>query len=243
MFENLKTIKRYDPAAKSFLEIVLCYPGLHAIWLHQIAHFFYKLGIPLLPRLLNTLSRFLTGLDIHPGAKLADGIFIDHGMGVVIGETAEISKGCLIYQGVTLGGTGKEDGKRHPTLKENVVVGSGAKVLGNIVIGKNVRIGAGSIVLKDVPDNCTVVGLPAYIVKNPSNQTIDESNKLDHSALPNPVAKVFAILSEKVDGLQQEIVELSKELAIQQNKEIPQPTQEELQNNEIIQDFINGGGI
>ena len=134
MFENLIFIKQHDPAAKSYLEIILCYPGLHALWIHKLAHLLYLWQIPLFPRLLNYLSRFFTGIDIHPGAEIEDGILIDHGTGVVIGETAVIKKGCLIYQNVTLGGTGKEVGKRHPTLKENVVVGAGAKVLGNITI-------------------------------------------------------------------------------------------------------------
>ena len=129
MFEDIKIIKENDPASKSWLEIILCYPGLHAIIWHRLAHLLYKIKIPLLPRIVNMLSRFLTGVDIHPGAELAAGIMIDHGSGVVIGETAEIAQGCLIYQGVTLGGTGKEHGKRHPTLRENVVVGAGAKVL------------------------------------------------------------------------------------------------------------------
>ncbi|MCB1157083.1 MAG: serine O-acetyltransferase [Leptospiraceae bacterium] len=203
MFENIKTIKQNDPAARSTLEIILCYPGLHALWLHKIAHFLYKLHIPILPRFINTFSRFLTGLDIHPGANIASGIMIDHGMGVVIGETAEIGKGCLIYQGVTLGGTGKENGKRHPTLKENVVVGSGAKILGNITIGSNVRIGAGSIVIKDVPPNCTVVGLPGYIVKNPDGKTLDREHMLDHNALPNPIARVISILVDKIEKLEE----------------------------------------
>lgn len=239
MFENLKVIKRNDPAARSFLEIILCYPGLHAIWLHKIAHLLFFIKIPILPRLINTFSRFATGLDIHPGAKLANGIMIDHGMGVVIGETAEVGKGTLIYQGVTLGGTGKEDGKRHPTILENVVIGAGAKVLGNITIGNHVRIGAGSIVVKDVPDNCTVVGLPAYIVKNPDNQALNETNRLDHSALPNPISRVFSILTEKVDGLQQEIVEISRELG-RTKLTVEEQSKDK---REYLDHFINGGGI
>jgi serine O-acetyltransferase len=208
MFENIRKIRENDPAAKSYLEVILCYPGLHALWFHKIAHFLYKIKLNLLARYINYLARFFTGIDIHPGAKIAKGIMIDHGMGVVIGETSEIGKGCLIYQGVTLGGTGKESGKRHPTLKENVVVGSGAKVLGNIIIGANVRIGAGSVVMRDVPDNCTVVGIPGRVVKT---NLQNENNMLDHGEMPDPIQKVFSILHEKIESLQFEIANLSKE--------------------------------
>ena len=208
MFDNVKQIKENDPAAKSYIEILLCYPGLHALWFHSIAHFLFKLHVPILPRFINYLTRFLTGIDIHPGAKISSGIMIDHGMGVVIGETAEIAKGCLIYQGVTLGGTGKESGKRHPTLKENVVIGSGAKILGNIIIGKNVRIGAGSVVMRDVPDNCTVVGIPGKVVKSSPEM---RDSMLEHGQMPDPVAKVFSILHEKIESLQRELADLSKD--------------------------------
>jgi serine O-acetyltransferase len=208
MFENLKFIKQHDPAAKSKLEIALCYPGLHALLLHKIAHKLYLKKIPLIPRMINYFSRFLTGIDIHPGAQIADGILIDHGTGVVIGETAVIGKGCLIYQGVTLGGTGKESGKRHPTLGEHVVVGAGAKVLGNITIGSNVRIGAGSVVMRDVPPNCTVVGIPGRVVKS-DNKNFTDDNILNHGELPDPVARVFSILLEKVETLQKEMIALS----------------------------------
>jgi serine O-acetyltransferase len=233
MFENIKFIKQNDPAAKSYLEIILCYPGLHALWLHKISHTLYNFNVPLFPRLINYYSRFLTGIDIHPGAKIASGILIDHGTGVVIGETAEVGKGCLIYQGVTLGGTGKETGKRHPTLKENVVIGAGAKVLGNIVIENNVRIGAGSVVMRDVPPNCTVVGIPGRVVKSGS-QTVSDDNLLDHASLPDPVTRIFSILVEKVDTLQREIVMLTK------SDHAKKAT--EAQDKEI-QEFIHGGGI
>ncbi|HMZ58484.1 MAG TPA: serine O-acetyltransferase [Leptospiraceae bacterium] len=238
MFENIKFIREHDPAAKSYLEVILCYPGLHAVWFHKIAHRLYTWKIPLIPRLINYWSRWITGIDIHPGAKIANGILIDHGTGVVIGETAEVGKGCLIYQGVTLGGTGKESGKRHPTLLENVVIGAGAKVLGNITIQNNVRIGAGSVVMRDVPANCTVVGIPGRVVKNNTNKAMTDDTLLDHSELPDPVAKVFSILVEKVDTLQRELVELSKnqphKIHIREN--VPSEDQE-------IQDFIHGDGI
>jgi len=232
MFDNIRKIKDNDPAAKSYIEVILCYPGLHALWFHSIAHFLYVCKIPIIPRLLNYIARFLTGIDIHPGAKIASGIMIDHGMGIVIGETAEIGTGCLIYQGVTLGGTGKESGKRHPTLRENVVIGSGAKVLGNIVLENNVRVGAGSVVMRDVPANCTVVGIPGRVVKS------DERNSehmLDHGQMPDPVAKVFSILLEKIETLQKDMADLSHE---QNSSKKPRKIEDD-----ILQEFIHGGGI
>ncbi|HEY9711028.1 MAG TPA: serine O-acetyltransferase, partial [Oculatellaceae cyanobacterium] len=158
---DLRTIYERDPAARNWLEVLFCYPGVQALLFHRVTHWLYCIGIPFVPRLISHLTRFLTGIEIHPGAKIGKGVFIDHGLGVVIGETAIVGDYALIYQQVTLGGTGKETGKRHPTLGENVVVGAGAKVLGNIQIGDNVRIGAGSVVLRDVPSNRTVVGIPA----------------------------------------------------------------------------------
>ena len=163
--EQIDTIFREDPAAKSTLEIVLCYPGFHAILFHRLAHKLYGARIPLVPRVISQISRFLTGVEIHPGARIGRRFFIDHGSGVVIGETAEIGDDCLIYQGVTLGGTGNEKGKRHPTLGDRVVVGTGAKVLGSIRIGDDVKIGAGSVVVHPVPDGATVVGIPGKVVR------------------------------------------------------------------------------
>src|SRR6478672_9952389 len=163
--EQIDTIFREDPAAKSVLEIVLCYPGFHAILAHRFAHKLYGWGMPLLPRVISQMSRFFTGIEIHPGATIGRRFFIDHGTGVVIGETSEIGDDVLIYQGVTLGGTGKEKGKRHPTLGNYVVVGTGAKVLGNIRIGNHVKVGAGSVVVHPVPDHSTVVGIPGKVVR------------------------------------------------------------------------------
>ena len=180
--EQLDTIFREDPAAKSIIEIILCYPGFHAILLHRLAHWLHNLGVPLVPRVISQISRLFTGIEIHPGARIGRRFFIDHGMGVVIGETAEIGDDVLLYQGVTLGGTGNEKGKRHPTLGNHVVVGSGAKVLGSIKIGNDVKIGAGSVVVKPVPDNCTVVGIPGRIVKGAGTAT---GHELDHGALPD----------------------------------------------------------
>jgi len=232
MFENIRKIKDNDPAAKSYLEVILCYPGLHALWFHSVAHFLYDCKIPLIPRYINYIARFLTGIDIHPGAKIANGIMIDHGMGVVIGETAEIGTGCLIYQGVTLGGTGKESGKRHPTLKDNVVIGSGAKILGNIVLESNVRVGAGSVVMRDVPANCTVVGIPGRVVKSEEKNS---EHMLDHGQMPDPVAKVFSILLEKIETLQKEMAELSHQQTMSKK-----PRNKE---DDLLQEFIHGGGI
>ena len=169
MLDQIKTdidaVMHRDPAAKTRLEAALCYPGLHAIWLHRLAHKLYLKGWVLIPRLLNTFSRFLTGIDIHPGATLGPGLFIDHGMGLVIGETAELGSNVTLYQGVTLGGTGKEKGKRHPTLGNNVMVGAGAKILGAFEVGDNCSIAANAVLLKPLEDNVTAVGIPARPIK------------------------------------------------------------------------------
>lgn len=182
--EDIETIYDKDPAARSILEVVLCYPGLHALILHRIAHKLHQHRWPLIPRFISQISRFLTGIEIHPGAQIGRRFFIDHGMGVVIGETTIIGDDVLIYQGVTLGGTGKEYGKRHPTLKNNVVIGSGAKVLGNIIIGNDARIGAGSVVVLEVPDDSTVVGIPGRVVV----QRGEKVSQLQHNMMPDPVA-------------------------------------------------------
>ena len=163
--ESIRTIKREDPAAKNALEIILCYPGLHAVVFHRVAHWFYRRKLFVTARFISHIARFLTGIEIHPGARIGRRLFIDHGLGVVVGETAEIGDDVLLYQGVTLGGTGGERGKRHPTLANRVVVGTGAAVLGNITLGDDVRVGAGSVVVHSVPEGATVVGIPARIVR------------------------------------------------------------------------------
>ncbi|MCS5698621.1 serine O-acetyltransferase [Cyanobium sp. FGCU-52] len=201
---DLAIIRERDPAARGTLEILLCYPGLHALALHRLSHRLWTLGMPLLPRLLSQLGRLLTGVEIHPGARIGRGVFIDHGMGVVIGETSVIGDQCLLYQGVTLGGTGKQHGKRHPTLEENVVVGAGAKVLGAITVGANTRIGAGSVVLRDVAPDSTVVGIPGRVIHQ-SGVRIDP---LAHSALPDAEARVIRNLMERIDILEGEITRL-----------------------------------
>lgn len=204
IFDDLKIIFDRDPAAKNWLEILLCYPGVHALALHRIAHYLWHKQVPLFPRLLSQIGRFFTGIEIHPGAIIGKGVFIDHGMGVVIGETAIVGDYCLIYQNVTLGGTGKETGKRHPTLGNNVVVGAGAKVLGNITLGDHVRVGAGSIVLQDVPNDSTVVGVPGRIVSRTGYGC-----PLDHAKLPDPDVKVIRSLLERIENLEQQIQKLS----------------------------------
>jgi len=194
--EQFETIFREDPAAKSVVEIFFCYPGFHAILAHRFAHKLYGWGVPLLPRFISQVSRFFTGIEIHPGATIGRRFFIDHGMGVVIGETTEIGDDVLLYQGVTLGGTGNETGKRHPTLGNRVVVGTGAKVLGNIKIGDNVRIGAGSVVVHPVPDNSTVVGVPGRVVR------MRGDGVLEHGKLPDPEGQALEDLSQRVAELE-----------------------------------------
>jgi serine O-acetyltransferase len=196
--EQIDTIFREDPAATSTLEVLICYPGLHAILLHRLAHSFYKLGLRLLARMVSQIARMLTGIEIHPGATIGRRFFIDHGMGVVIGETAIIGDDVILYQGVTLGGTGKERGKRHPTIGSHVVVGTGAKVLGNITLGNNVKVGAGSVVVHSVPDDSTVVGIPGRIVRT-RGQIADD---LRHGLLPDPQGQDLENMQQRVDQLE-----------------------------------------
>lgn len=200
LWEDFQIIFDRDPAARNPLEVLLCYPGFHALALHRVAHWLYSLELPVLPRLLSHVSRLLTGIEIHPGATIGRGVFIDHGMGVVIGETAIVGDYCLIYQGATLGGTGKESGKRHPTLGNGVVVGAGAKVLGNLQIGDRVRIGAGSIVLRDVPEDCTVVGVPGRIISRTGHGC-----PLEHNKLPDPEAHAIRMLVDRIEQLERQL--------------------------------------
>jgi serine O-acetyltransferase len=201
---DLAIIKERDPAARGTIEILCCYPGLHAVTLHRLSHKLWALQWPLAPlvaRVISQMARWLTGIEIHPGARVGKGVFIDHGMGVVIGETAVIGDQCLLYQGVTLGGTGKAHGKRHPTLETNVVVGAGAKVLGAIRVGANTRIGAGSVVLRDVGPNSTVVGIPGRVV----HQSGVKVEPLAHSALPDAEGRMIRNLMDRIDSLEDEI--------------------------------------
>jgi len=251
---DFRIIFERDPAARNWLEVLFCYPGLQALVFYRLAHTLHSAGIPFIPRLISQVARFLTGIEIHPGAVIGRGFFIDHGMGVVIGETAIVGDYTLIYQGVTLGGTGKECGKRHPTLGSNVVVGAGAKVLGNIEIGNNVRIGAGSVVLRNVPSDCTVVGVPGRIIYR-SGVRVDP---LEHGRLPDSEAEVIRALVDRIESLEQKIQTLhhaplssqafllapnSESLATDsQDAHAPLVSSCQLRNK-VIQQFLDGAGI
>ncbi len=202
--EDIQTVFNRDPAAKSVLEVILCYPGIHAIWLHRVAHWFYKRNRYLAARLISHISRWLTGVEIHPGVKIGRRFFIDHGMGVVVGETAEIGDDCLVYQGVVLGGTSLKKEKRHPTLGNNVVVGTGATILGAIRIGSRAKIGSGSVVIRDVPEGATVVGIPGRIVEEHRKPVID----LEHGKLPDPVAEAVRLVLKKEEEIEKRVREL-----------------------------------
>ena len=222
---DIRVIFERDPAAQSVLEVVLCYSGLHAIWAHRLAHALYQRGWVLVPRLISNIARFLTGIEIHPGATIGEGLFIDHGTGIVIGETTEIGRNVTLYQGVTLGGTGKEKGKRHPTIGNNVVVASGAKVLGSFTVGDHAKIGAGSVVLRPVPAHATVVGIPGRIVMMKGQRVHTEEEllraralsleegesveeiaaeldvDLDHDMLPDPIAEGIELMRQEIEML------------------------------------------
>lgn len=232
--KDIRVVFDRDPAARSVWEVIFCYQGLHAIWFHRLSHYLYKKGFVLVPRMISNFARFLTGVEIHPGATIGEGLFIDHGTGIVIGETAEIGKNVTLYQGVTLGGTGKEKGKRHPTIGNNVVVASGAKVLGSFKVGDHAKIGAGSVVLKEVPANATVVGIPGKVVlmygkkvktqeevEKENNFKIDcrerelaEENDVDlsHDNLPDPEQEMLMCMHRTVQRLEERVRNLEKEL-------------------------------
>lgn len=216
MKEDIQIVFERDPAAKSKIEVVLNYPGLHAIWIQRgITHKLYQRGHYALARFISQLARFFTQVEIHPGAQLGHRLFIDHGCGIVIGETAELGDDVTLYQGVTLGGTGKESGKRHPTIGNNVVVGAGAKVLGSFTVGDNVKIGAGAVVLKTVPDNCTVVGIPGKIVqKDDKSIKHDEELRakhqadLEHDNLPDPIEDALCCMEQRILQLEEKLKKL-----------------------------------
>ena len=209
MIEDLRAIKRRDPAAKNLVEVFLLYPGFHALFYHRIAGFFFRHKLFFAARCISQMSRFLTGIEIHPGAKIGRGLFIDHGSGVVIGETTQIGDDCTIYQGVTLGGTGKEKGKRHPTIGNNVLIGSGAKVLGPLNVYDNAKIAANAVVLNDVPENSTVAGVPARVVKK-DERRISPSTELDHVHIPDPISQQFCQMSAQMEGLKKQIAKLKE---------------------------------
>ncbi|MGI6551259.1 MAG: serine O-acetyltransferase [Syntrophomonadales bacterium] len=207
--QDLDVVLERDPAARSRLEVLLCYPGFHALLWHRLAHWLYKRGWLVLARIVSQINRTLTQIEIHPGAQIGQGFFIDHGAGVVIGETTIIGDNVTLYQGVTLGGTGKEKGKRHPTLGNNIVVSTGAKILGSITIGDNVKIGAGSVVLKNVPNDCTVVGVPGRVVIK-DGARISEVD-LNHHLLPDPIAEAMQALQDRITLLEHRLHHLEKE--------------------------------
>lgn len=235
---DLQAVYKRDPAARNRLEVLFCYPGLQAIWLHRLAHAFYRFKLPVLPRLISHFNRFLTGIEIHPGAQIGRGVFIDHGMGVVIGETAIVGDGTIIYQDVTLGGTGKETGKRHPTLGRNVIVGAGAKVLGNLSIGDNVRIGAASVVLRNVPSDCTVVGIPGRIRPHKSYSI----EALAHDDLRDVEAEVLRALFDRVKALETQLEQVKTQSNCSEHNAAL--TQARLTAGDaMIEEFFNGAGI
>ncbi len=209
---DIQAVLERDPAARNLIEVLLCYPGFHALQMHRIAHFLWRMGLRLPARLLAHFSRFLTGVEIHPGAKLGPGLFIDHGMGVVIGETAEVGENVTIYQSAVLGGRGKEKGKRHPTIGNNVVIAAGAKILGSFTVGEGARIGAGAVVLKDVPPHCTVVGVPGRIVRE-QGRRVDVID-LDHANLPDPVERTFRTMERRIEDLESRIRQLESEVQL-----------------------------
>ncbi|MFZ0955858.1 MAG: serine O-acetyltransferase [Candidatus Sulfotelmatobacter sp.] len=202
--EDVNNVVVLDPAARSRLEVFLCYAGLHAVWGYRVTHWFWRHGFLLLGRWLSQVVRFLTGIEIHPGAEIGRRLFIDHGMGVVIGETAVVGNDVTLYQGVTLGGTGKERGKRHPTIEDDVVIGDGAKVLGNITVGRNCRIGAGSVVLRSVPENSTVVGVPGHIIFRDGERVVI----IDPKQINDPLSEALAAVATEVSKLRERVQQL-----------------------------------
>ncbi len=232
--EDIRTVFEKDPAARSLAEVLLCYPGLHALWFHRLAHFFWTHRLKLLGRLTSHFSRFVTGIEIHPGATIGRRFFIDHGSGVLIGETAEIGDDVLMYQGVVLGGTSLMKKKRHPTVGTNVVIGTGAVALGAITIGDEARVGAGSVVVRSVPPGVTVVGIPGRAVEDRHEPLAD----LEHGQLPDPVAEAIRLVlkeQDKLEGRLQQLEELSGLI----------PPEDDLieEKLEIVKEFNQGGGI
>lgn len=216
--EDIQTIRERDPAAKNYVEILLCYPGLHAVWFHRIAHFFYQAKWYTLARLISHFSRWITGIEIHPGVKIGRRLFIDHGMGVVIGETTEIGEDCLIYKGVVLGGTTLEKKKRHPTLGNRVIVGSNSTILGAITIGDGARIGSGSVVVKSVPPGATVVGVPGRVIESPTPEK--EDLDFEHGNIPDPLSDIMKMLLQLHSKLEERVKRLER-LKDQNSKNTP----------------------
>src|SRR6266436_7562687 len=228
--EHVTSIMERDPAPRSRLEVLLCYPGLHAVWIHRFTHWLYGFRLYLLARLISQWARWMTGIEIHPGAQIGKRLFIDHGMGVVIGETAMIGDDVTIYQGVTLGGTGKEKGKRHPTIGNRVIIGSGAKVLGNITVGDNCRIGAGSVVLRNIPDNSTIVGVPGHIVLRNGKRVVIS----DPKEISDPMSDLFIRLAAEVHQIREQL---------QQHTQATLTPEPNLTIDEEWDTYSDGGGI
>jgi len=234
--QDINNIFEKDPAARSVSEVILCYPGLHALWMHRLSHFLWNKNLKLIARFSSHVSRFLTGIEIHPAAKIGKNFFIDHGMGVVIGETAEIGDNVTLYQGVTLGGTSLEKVKRHPTLGNNIVVGSGAKILGAFKIGDNSKIGSNSVVVREVPNNSTVVGVPGKIIKK---EPSEEKKDFDHTKMPDVEGKLFRYLLHRIEELEKEIQAMGKG-----DKEfIKQEEEKNLQELKNIENYIKSFDI
>ncbi|OGN91153.1 MAG: serine O-acetyltransferase [Chloroflexi bacterium RBG_13_46_14] len=236
--EDIRTIFAKDPAAKSVLEVLFCYPGLHAVRLHRVSSFLWRHRLHFLARLLSHIGRFLTAIEIHPGAKIGRRFFIDHGSGVVIGETAEVGDDVLMYQGVVLGGTSLKKEKRHPTIGNNVVIGTGAIVLGAVTVGDNARIGAGSVVIKSVPPNTTVVGIPGKVVEDRQQQAID----LEHGILPDPVAQAIRIVLSQQKALSERLLRLERSIDAGFFNDTFSDEMNELSKG-LIREFSDGAGI
>ena len=236
--EDIQTIFSKDPAARSVLEVLFCYPGLHALRFHRVASFFWRHRLRFMGRLLSHIGRFLTAIEIHPGATIGRRFFIDHGSGVVIGETAEVGDDVLIYQGVVLGGTSLKKEKRHPTIGNNVVIGTGAVILGAITVGDGARIGAGSVVVKSVPSGATVVGIPGKVVEDQHDQVID----LEHGILPDPVAQAIRIVLSRQKQLSERLIRLERSGGLELFEEAFQEDENNLKKV-LIREFTDGGGI
>ncbi|MBI2472616.1 MAG: serine O-acetyltransferase [Planctomycetes bacterium] len=238
--EDVDAAFQNDPAARSKLEVILCYPGVHALCLHRVSHYLRKKGLFLLARLISHANRFLTGIEIHPAAEIGRGVFIDHGMGVVIGETAVVGDGCLIYKGVVLGGTTTEKTKRHPTLGKKIIVGSNACILGNITIGDYVRIGSGSVVVKDVPPHATVVGVPGRIIEQKKKE---HDVMLDHGQLPDPIAEALKVVLKENRKLKQRIKKLEDNLNLSSEEDDYVSEAESEVMTVFMKNYKDGDGI
>ncbi len=241
MKEDIDIAFQSDPAARSKLEVLLCYPGIHALWLHRISYCLWGKGWVVLSRLISHINRFLTGVEIHPAAKIGRSVFIDHGMGVVIGETAIIGDGCLIYKGVVLGGTTSEKTKRHPNLGKKVVVGSNACILGNITIGDYARIGSGSVVTKDVPPHATVVGVPGRVIKQRKKE--EQEAMLDHGQLPDPIAEAIMVVLKENCKLKQRITKLENTLNLSNEEQCNVSETESEVLSIFMKNYKDGDGI